>query len=84
MCLACTEMFSTQVWTKKWFKAVLKHLFRGGALICQKYNSQISKNFEKSPKLATKSVRLLKLAEDEFYEKHISAGMREGWLLSSS
>ena len=31
------------------FKHLLKHLFKGGTLICQKYNSQISKNFEKSP-----------------------------------
>ena len=45
-------MFSTLEWTKNDLKHPVKHLFRRGALICQKYESQISKNFEKSPTLS--------------------------------
>ena len=33
-------------------KYLLKHLFRGGALICQKCTSQTSKNFEKLAKFS--------------------------------
>ena len=33
-------------------KHLLEHLFRGRGLICQKYNLQVSKNFEKPPKLS--------------------------------
>ena len=36
---------------KNYLNQLLKYQFRRGAKICQKYNSQICKNFEKSPKL---------------------------------
>ena len=36
-------MFSKIEWTKNDLKHVLKHLFRGVALICQQYNPLISK-----------------------------------------
>ena len=50
--LSIIEKFTTRNGLKNDLKHLLKHLFRGGALICQKYNSQISKNFEKPPKLS--------------------------------
>ena len=43
-------MLSTQEWTKNDLKHLLKHLFRGGPLICQKCTSQTRKNFEKIAK----------------------------------
>ena len=64
-------MFSALKWAKKKnLKHLLKHLFRGGALICQKDNSKIIKNFKKLPRLTIKFDRLLKHAEDRFYEKN--------------
>ena len=49
MCLTSSEMSSTLEWTKKWFKSIFWNIYveGGGALICQKYKSQISVNFEK-------------------------------------
>ena len=44
--------FTTLNGLKNDLKHLLKDLYRGRALICQKYNLQISKNFEKPPKLS--------------------------------
>ena len=45
-------MFTTLNGPKNDLKHLLKYLFRDRVLIYQKYNSQISKNFEKSQKLS--------------------------------
>ena len=37
-------------------KHLLKHIFRGGGLVCQKYNSQINENFEKWQKISNKNL----------------------------
>ena len=50
--LISLEMFSRREWTKKWFKASFE-TFLEGALIYQKYNSQIC--FDKSWKLRNQS-----------------------------
>ena len=44
--------FTTLNRLKNDLKHLLKHLCKGRAQICQKYNSQISKNFEQPPKLS--------------------------------
>ena len=71
-------MFNTLKRTKKWFKASFEILFRGGVLFCQKYNSQISKNFEKLPKLRVNFNSLLKHAEGRLYEKQIYKPKNKG------
>ena len=45
-------MFSALDWTKNRFKESFEAFIWKRGLICQKYTSQISKNFEKSTKLS--------------------------------
>ena len=47
-------MFSKLEWIKNDLKHLLKHLFRGGVLICPKYHSQFRKNFENFPGASNK------------------------------
>ena len=46
ICLITLEMFSKWNRLKNDLKQLLKYLFRGGALVCQKYNPQFSKKFK--------------------------------------
>ena len=52
MCLISSKMLITLKWTKNDLKRLLKQLFRGLALICQTYKSQVIKNFDNWPKLS--------------------------------
>ena len=57
LCLISLEVFSQLEWTKNDLKLLLKPLvYLEGALICQKYNSKISKTLKNGQKLSNQII----------------------------